>query len=67
MKKFFTILREYATQVWLLTCFLVKQLWNSAFGPCCDKPRPTWNEGPGFSISKCQNCGTTKTYPRSGF
>ena len=41
--------------------------WNACFGPCCDNPNLTWSEGPGFTISSCRNCRTTKTYTRAGF
>jgi len=42
-------------------------IWNASFGPCCDNPKLTWHEGPGFTISTCRNCKKTRTNTRAGF
>jgi hypothetical protein len=45
----------------------VQNFWNACFGPCCNNPKLSWTEGPGFTVSICSNCKRSKTYPRLGF
>lgn len=53
--------------VWMPLVRGAKALWNASFGPCCDNPQPDFTQGHGFAVSRCRNCGATRTYPRAGF
>ena len=45
----------------------LKKVWEANVGPCCDKPDVVFTEGPGITVSRCNNCRKSTFFTRAGF